>query len=425
MKPYQVKHNGRIQWCVRWTQAGRERFVYDDNKRLAQEKQLRRVAKIENEESGVNPEPMKPAREKKPGTRGNPTVSQAVERWLAGSESIGAASRTKYRNNYRNHLEPLIGELAVKKLTTGQMETALQTVKSSQVGDSAYYHLWTEMNSCMNWLAKRKVIRTNPMRLLDKPVRSNKISVKDDKNIERWENTVIGIVNWLADEKNPYHRYFGLVLALTLGLRRAEVLGITVEMISRSEFTLKVCNQLEMRAGGAYIKPSTKGRAGEFRGRLIPLPRQHYLAFKNEMDGRDEDAGLINVEVDGAVVDRQHLLFIREDGRPYTYNNLRDIWIEVQEEYKGRVLHDYSPLSADERIRLHGNRHIACSLLASQGVPLQTIQAILGHLTPQMTMHYTHYATRQLRGTTQAYGELMFNDNAKNFVRESVAMDGE
>lgn len=415
MKPALRKHNGRTQWCYDWMDdSGARHRVYDDDKTRAQQKL---IAFVSREEQAPH-RPQAKLHSRKVGTRGNPTVSQAVERWLQGSEKIGDSSRTKYRNNYRNHLANLIGERPVKKLTTGEVQAAFSTLKGQRIGQSAYYHTWTEFHSCLNWLVFSGIISKNPMDKMEKPTRDNKISIKDDKNIERWESTVIGIVNWLDNKKNPYHKYLGLVLALNLGLRRAEVLGITTERISKSEMTLNICNQLEMRAGGAYIKPSTKGTKGELHGRTIPLPPKYYAAFKEEMDKHqhEKDAGLINVELRGEVVDRQHLLFIRDDGKPYSYNDLRNIWIEIQEAYKAKILHEYEPLNDDERIRLHGNRHIACSLLAYQGESLQTIQAILGHLTPQMTMHYTHYATKQLKRTTDAYSKMMFNDNAKNFV---------
>lgn len=414
-------HNGRMQWCVKWWQAGKYRRVYDDTVKGAYARQVKRIPVIEMEQDpGANIHNEQHVSRQKIGTKGNPTVDRAVERWLQESESIGDASRNKYRNNYKNHLHDLIGGLAVKKLTTDQCSAAFASLKGRRIGDSAYFHTWTEFNSCMNWLVKHKVIHRNPMLPLDKPSRNNKISIKDDKNIEQMESTVVGIVNWLDDSENEYHKYLGLVLALNLGLRRAEVLGITTEMISRSNMTLTVRNQLEMRAGGAYIKPSTKSKSSELRGRTLALPAPYYQVFSELMkQNENSDAALVPVELKGEVIDHQHLLFMRADGKPYSYNDLRNIWIEIQSAYKRRVLHNMEPLTDDERIRLHGNRHVACSLLASQGVPLQMIQAILGHLTPSMTEHYTHWATEQLRDATNQYADAVMNDTMKNFVQQS------
>ena len=428
MKPYRTTHNGRVQWCVKWWQCGKYRRVYADTVRVAYEKQVKRIPVIEREAADAVTaceHDVGKAR-RRVGTKGNPTVEQAVDKWLQGSERIGDASRNKYRNNYRNHLHELIGGLAVKSLTTDQCSAAFAALRGQRIGDSAYFHTWTEFNACMNWLVKHKTIRRNPMDGLDKPSRVNKVSVRDDKNIERMETTVVGIVNWLAEPGSEYHHYLGLVLALNLGLRRAEVLGITTEMISRSSMTLQVCNQLEMRAGGAYIKPSTKGHDSQRRGRTVPLPPAYYKVLIELADKREhDDNALVPVELNGQVIDHQHLLFMREDGKPYSYNDLRNIWIEIQRMYKRRVLHDMEPLSEDERIRLHANRHVACSLLAAQGVTLQMIQAILGHLTPSMTEHYTHWAVSQLRGVTENYADSVMNESMRNFVRQSEMLASE
>ena len=42
---------------------------------------------------------------------------------------------------------------------------------------------------------------------------------------------------------------------------------------------------------------------------------------------------------------------------------------------------------------LHSCRHTFCYLAGMQGIPLAVVQSIVGHMTPQMTAHYTAHAT--------------------------------
>ena len=42
---------------------------------------------------------------------------------------------------------------------------------------------------------------------------------------------------------------------------------------------------------------------------------------------------------------------------------------------------------------LHSCRHTFCYLAGMQGIPLAVVQSIVGHMSPEMTAHYTAHAT--------------------------------
>jgi integrase len=120
-----------------------------------------------------------------------------------------------------------------------------------------------------------------------------------------------------------------------------------------------------------------------------------------------QNAPKINLEDSkGNIITRLHLLFTREDKKPYTYNDLRKIWDGIQVAYARHISGDpEKELTKEEHIRLHGNRHIAASILANQNISLQMIQAILGHLTPAMTAHYSHVMNSAMKKTAAIWGE--------------------
>ena len=44
---------------------------------------------------------------------------------------------------------------------------------------------------------------------------------------------------------------------------------------------------------------------------------------------------------------------------------------------------------------LHSCRHTFCYYAGLRGIPLAVVQSIVGHMTPEMTKHYTAHATME------------------------------
>jgi len=60
--------------------------------------------------------------------------------------------------------------------------------------------------------------------------------------------------------------------------------------------------------------------------------------------------------------------------------------------------------------RLHDLRHTYASILASEGLSLPIIGALLGHTQPQTTARYAHLLDDPLRAATERVGALMTRD---------------
>jgi integrase len=81
-------------------------------------------------------------------------------------------------------------------------------------------------------------------------------------------------------------------------------------------------------------------------------------------------------------------------GGPEMINRLRSTWGAVRDEAKLPGL------------RLHDLRHVFASLLASSGLSLPIIGALLGHSTPVTTSRYSHLLDDPLRAATEQVGGL-------------------
>lgn len=394
---YKTMHHDREMWCAAWWQDGKKHRTYGNTESEALDRKTKLIAKLGSPIIA----PAKPRRNPV-GTAQNPTLTQVMERWLTHNKNLGATSRGKYRRNLENHILPYIGTLPIRRIKRTQIEEVFDRLEAKKIGNSAQWHTWKTLKTLFNYALKDDIIKANPMNSMDSPKRENHVAVLDEAFIDSHTDTVMGIIAWIREDANPWHRYYPLVMAMNLGLRRAEVLGITRENFHSGQEKLIISTQLKLRAGGSYLSGTKTGHS-----RAIPLPRAHLLALSEAYKNSENRASLLAVEDgEGQVITHMHPLFIRDDDKPYTYNDLRKIWDSIQTAYARWTSGDTKKeLTAEEHIRLHGNRHIAASILASEGVSLQMIQAILGHLTPAMTAHYSHVMNATMKKTAEIWGK--------------------
>jgi integrase len=81
-------------------------------------------------------------------------------------------------------------------------------------------------------------------------------------------------------------------------------------------------------------------------------------------------------------------------------------------------------LTAEERdalrvfqsVRFHDLRHAFTTIMGERGVPLQVVQAMVGHMFPRMVRYYTHISNRAAREAV----ELLDNASRGPFVGRLV-----
>ncbi len=73
-------------------------------------------------------------------------------------------------------------------------------------------------------------------------------------------------------------------------------------------------------------------------------------------------------------------------------------------------------------LRIHDLRHSYASQLASAGVPLHTIGALLGHTQPQTTHRYAHLFDDPLRAATEKVGAIVIAAGSEQPTKEPVKL---
>ena len=204
---------------------------------------------------------------------------------------------------------------------------------------------------------------------------------------------------WTADEARQFlrsvpreHRWYALyAMALMLGLRRGEVLGLSWSDLDFEHATVRVRHGLhrvegELRLG--LVK--TDGSA-----RRLPLPRPlaAILRAHQAVQKRDQVAAGRSWRDSGHV-------FTTSLGTPVEPRNVN------------RHFESWCELAAVRRIRFHDLRHSCASLLYSLGVPLDQIQDVLGHGSPVTTkLIYVDVAEDMHREALDQLGALFEDDD--------------
>jgi integrase len=184
------------------------------------------------------------------------------------------------------------------------------------------------------------------------------------------------------------HRLEALyVLALFLGLRRGELLGLRWEDVDLDRAKLEVVQTLQ-RVGGSlrFVPPKTEDSA-----RTVPLPlvcvralREHkkrQFTERAEAWPDWEDYGLV---------------FTSRRGTPVEPDNLRRSWSEIR---------TAAGLGAT---RFHDLRHTCVALLLDLGTPPHVVREIVGHSAIEVTMTiYAHVSLDEKRKALSKLGEAL------------------
>lgn len=198
------------------------------------------------------------------------------------------------------------------------------------------------------------------------------------------------------------------IAALIEGLRPAEALGLTWDMIDLDAETMTLAWQLKAlpykesrtpasgfrvprgfesrRLEGAYHLVRPKTRAGT---RIVPLAP----ALVDEL-----------ATWKGKAPSPHNLVWPKEDGAPRSAEFDRSQWYEIVDEAGVKVT---LPDGTKRRPLLYEARHTAATLLLASGVDETTIKAILGHSTILSTQTYLHTDRSRTRAALTASAEML------------------
>jgi integrase len=189
------------------------------------------------------------------------TVRHWLETWLDTVRAeISPKAHERYEEIVRVYLLPTLGNIRLQKLTASKIQEAYNTVRrrdGEALAPSTRRYIHVILKSALARAVEQTVIARNPADAIRAP------------RIERKEMTTLTVEQSAQLLASIRHKqlYWPVLLALTTGMRRGEILALRWKNVDLERKTLGVTESLEQTASSIRFK-----RPKSDRTRAITLP---------------------------------------------------------------------------------------------------------------------------------------------------------
>ena len=296
------------------------------------------------------------------------TVKAYLPRWLAHvGPNVRATTLQRYREIVEHHLIPAIGHHQLAKLKPIQVSDAWANAlangrRDGKGGLSAQTvkHLHRVLSQALKQAVRWQIIARNPCDAIDapRPQRQEMTIVSDDEAAR------------LLDAIAQTRMHLPVLLAVTTGMRRGEILGMRWRDVELDGAALSVSQTLEHTKDGLKFAPPKTARSR----RRISLPALTFEALRRHKARQARELLALGVRKgdDGLVV-------CRRDGEPIRPRS-------ITREFTRLVARADVP-----RVRFHDLRHTHISHLLLSCVHPKVASERAGHASVSITLDtYSH-----------------------------------
>ena len=307
------------------------------------------------------------------------STGQFLQRWLEDSvkPSVRPATYAMYWHLTTRHLIPNLDRVPLEKLSPEHVQALLRTKTDEGLAPRTVHHLRALLRIALNRAMRWGLVARNVAALADSP------------RIERFDIRMLtqAEANRLLRATEGDRLAAVYSVALALGLRQGEALGLSWEDVDFTSRRLHVRHGLQ-RVGGALRLVEPKTRQSR---RTIALPSIVIEALLHHRAVQSKERLFA-----GKRWHETGLVFTSTIGTPIEAGNLRRrFW----------KLLDKAELP---RMRFHDLRHSCASLLLAQGVPARVVMETLGHSNISITMDtYTHVLPELQRQAAEAMDRVL------------------
>jgi integrase len=306
------------------------------------------------------------------------TLKVHLEQWVEQVVKL-----TKRPNTYKGyhsviyrHLIPSLGYLKLQKLTIGHLQ-AFYAEKSETLKPSYLVFINAALSGALEDALKQGFVARNVAKLVDLP------------SIVRYEGQVLTVeqARKLLEVARGSRLDALLLVAITTGMRRGELVALRWSDIDLEKGVLQVRHNLTWVRGMGYVEGEPKTKAGR---RKIALSSAVIGVLKEHRVGQEE----VRVKM-GDRWKEKGLVFCSAYG---AYFNPNLVWRAFKRLLKAAGL---------PAVRFHDLRHGAATVLLAAGVPLKVVSELLGHSSVAITADiYAHVLPEQQQEVVKKMNDL-------------------
>ncbi len=340
-------------WCARVSVGGRRLTAYRKTQREAREWIREALAQVA---TGLTVE------------RSRATVGEYLRYWLEMSRpTLRPKTSQQYEQIVQQHIAPDLGAVRLKDVRPDHVQALYNRRLAAGVGRRTVRLVHAVLHRAFGRAVRWGLMGRNPADAVDKPQAPHR------------EMRVLTVeqVRALLDAARGHRLEALFHLALSIGLREGELLGLMWSDIDWQERTLQVQRQVQRVTGQGKLLVEPKTKAGR---RVVALGEQD-LAQLREQRRRQATERLFA----GAKWQDGGLVFATTIGT----------MLEQSKVYKQfRALLGAAGLPA---IRFHDLRHTSATIQLAAGIPANVVQQRLGHASIDMTLGIYAHVIREMQ----------------------------
>lgn len=286
----------------------------------------------------------------------NDTLAAYLPVWLDLYVKRNVRERTveAYEGAINTHIIPSLGHIPLKELTEISILTLITSLTDEQKYATAQL-VGTVLRLALETAANNGLISTNPALKLRVPRGKKQVSVT--LSPEQVKKLLT------AADRHPLRVLW--YLGVTMGLRSGELRGLRWRDIDLGARKLTVNHQLQ-RIGGVTRLTDPKS-ASSRRELTIPM-----LAYESLVHHYEDEV-------------------LRGRGGPDHYLFYTERGTTISSQQIGRSFKKLLTNAGLPDVRIHDLRHTCATLLVAKGIPMKTVQSVLGHSDYRITANlYSH-----------------------------------
>jgi integrase len=334
-----------------------------------------------------------------------PGRAWTVEKWLThwldniAAHNVRPKTYAGYQTAVKRHLIPGIGAHRTDRLQPEHLEKLYAAMRAKKLKPATVHQVHRTLRAALNEAMRRGQIVKNPALVAKAPrLVEEEIEPFTVEEAQR-------ILQSTAVRRNGV-RY---ALALALGLRQGEALGLQWRDVSSENGTLTIRRAIQrhtwrhgcggtcggkrgadcpQRRGGGLVVVDTKSRAGRRVMGVPPLLMRALLEHRRAQDKERELAAELWHEGDW--------VFAQPIGKP----------IDPRADYR-----DWCDLLKEAQVRearLHDARHTAATMLLVLKVPTRAVMDVMGWSQASMATRYQHVPIEVLNGIAKQVEGLLW-----------------